>query len=108
MEIHKKQKRNAVRLSAVESGKELGAMYLYLIYNDSHKQPYAFIEDLFVDETERGKGIGSALVKEAVAEAKRRGCYKLIGTSRMAREEVHRFYEKRGLKKYGFEFRMDL
>lgn len=108
MTIQKETKQNAIRLSAHENGEEIGAMYLYLIKNDSHKEPYGCLEDLLVKEGHRKKGIGSALVKEAIAEAKQLGCYKIIATSRMAREEVHRFYEKLGLKKYGYEFRLDL
>ena len=108
MTIQKEQKHNAVRLSAVENGEELGAMYLYLIQNDSHKEPYGLLEDLLVKEEHRKKGVGSALVKEAIAEAKRLKCYKVIGTSRFSRENVHAFYEKLGLKKYGYEFRLDL
>lgn len=108
MEIRKEEKQNAVRISARENGDELGALYLYLIRNDSHKEPYGLLEDLLVKKAHRKKGIGSTLVKEAIEECKRLGCYKIIGTSRMARKEVHRFYEKLGLKKYGYEFRMDL
>lgn len=108
MTIQKEQKQNAIRLSAVESGAELGVMYLYLIRNDSHKEPYGLLEDILVKEEHRKKGIGTALVKEAIAEAKRLGCYKLIGTSRMERENVHAWYEKLGLKKWGYEFRLDL
>ena len=108
MEIRKEQRENAVRLSAMEGTEEIGAMYLYLIRNDSHKEPYAFLEDLLVKEAYRKKGIGSTLVTEAIAEAKRLKCYKIIGTSRLEREHVHQFYEKLGFKKYGFEFRIDL
>lgn len=107
MEIKKEKKQNAIRISVWENGEELGAMYLYLIRNDSHEKPYGFLEDLLVVEEHRKKGIGSLLVKEAIAEAKRLECYKLIGTSRMEREHVHSFYEKLGLKKYGYEFRRD-
>ena len=110
MEIRKKTKQDghAIRLSAVENGEELGAMYLYLIRNDSHKEPYGLLEDLLEKEEHRGKGIGTALIKEAIAEAKRLGCYKLLATSRMERESVHRMYEKLGLKKHGYEFRLNL
>ena len=108
MTVKKEQKQNAIRLSAVENGEELGAMYVYLIYNDSHKEPYGLLEDVLVKEEHRKKGIGTALVKEAIAEAKRLHCYKVIGTSRLSRENVHAWYEKLGLKKHGFEFRMDL
>ncbi len=108
MEIKKETKQNSVRLSAIKNGEELGAMYLHLIRNDSHKEPYGLLEDLLVKEEYRKKGIGSLLVTEAIAEGKRLNCYKIIGTSRLSRAEVHRFYEKLGLKKYGYEFRMDL
>lgn len=110
MEIKKKtiQDGYRIRLSAHEELEELGAMYLYLIRNDSHREPYGLLEDLLVKEEHRKKGIGSALVKEAIEEAKRLGCYKVIGTSRMERENVHAWYEKLGLKKYGYEFRIDL
>lgn len=106
--LKKETKQNAIRLSAHENDEELGAVYLYLIRNDSHKEPYALLEDLLVKEEYRGKGIGSTLVKEAIAEAKRLGCYKILATSRMERENVHRLYEKLGLKKRGYAFRMDL
>ena len=102
-----RQEKYAIRLSMTDGGEELGALYLYLIRNDSHKEPYGLIEDLFVKEAYRKRGVGSALVKEAIREAKRLGSYKVIGTSRLSREEVHRFYKKLGLKKYGFEFRID-
>lgn len=108
MEIKKEKKVSAVRLSAIENGEELGAVYLYLIRNDSRKEPYGLLEDLLVKEKHRKKGIGSALVTAAIAEAKRLGCYKVIGTSRFTRETVHRFYGRLGLKKYGYEFRLDL
>src|SRR3989344_1428739 len=110
MEIRKEsiQNTSAIKLTCWEGDVCIAGMYLYLIKNDSHQEPYALLEDLLVKEEHRKKGIGSLLVKEAIAEAKRLGCYKVIGTSRMARENVHQFYEKLGLKKYGFEFRGDL
>lgn len=108
MKIRKQTKQNAIRISAIEEDAEVGVLYLYLIKNDSHKEPYGLLEDLFVKEPYRKRGVGGALVTEAVEECKRLGCYKVIGTSRMARKEVHRFYERLGLKKYGYEFRIDL
>ena len=108
MQIKKQTNQNAVRLSAHENSEEIGAMYIHFIRNDSHKEPYGLLEDLLVKEEHRKKGIGTALVKEAIEEAKRLGCYKVIGTSRMSRENVHHLYEKLGMKKWGYEFRMDL
>ncbi|TSC57110.1 MAG: GCN5-like N-acetyltransferase [Parcubacteria group bacterium Greene0416_79] len=110
MEIKKETIRNtsAIKFTCWEDGECIAGMQLYLIRNDSHTEPYALLEDLFVKETHRKKGVGSALVKEAREEAKRLNCYKVIGTSRLSREHVHRFYERLGFERYGFEFRFNL
>lgn len=108
MTIRKEQKQNAIRLSAHENGEEMARAYLYLIKNELHKEPYGFLEDVFVEEGHRGQGLGTKIVKAVIAEAKRRGCYKLVCTSQSDRTQVHRFYEKLGMKKYGYEFRLDL
>ena len=101
------QTSKAVKLTVTENGNMLGHAYLYLIHNDLHAAPYGLLEDVFVEEPYRGKGYGTKLVEAAIAEAKKRGCYKLIGTSRKERTEVHAFYDRLGFKNYGLEFRMD-
>lgn len=91
-----------------ENGREIGRCFVFLIKNDLHKEPYALLEDVFVVEEERSKGIGTTLVKKAIELAKEKGCYKILATSRFEREHIHKWYEKLGFKKFGFEFRMDL
>ncbi len=109
MEIHNIEKQSvAIKFIAKENGKEMGRAFLYLIYNDLHAEPYGLLEDVFVDATSRGKGIGNELVLAVIHEAKKRGCYKLIATSRTSRHEIHTWYERLGFKNYGLEFRMDL
>lgn len=109
MRIEKKLKKTeyAIRLSYHEGKKEIGRAYLYILRNDLHKAPFGFLEDVFVEKDRRGAGVGTALVKAAMTEAKRRRCYKLLGTSRASRKDVHRFYKRLGFKKRGFEFRID-
>lgn len=109
MNIQKQEiKSEAVKFEIVDAGKVIGRVYLYLIKNDLHKEPYGYLEDLFVDESHRGSGLGKRLVQTVIEEAKKLGCYKLIGTSRNSRAEVHEFYKKLGFEEYGKEFRMDL
>lgn len=98
----------AVKITAHENGKQIGRLFLYVLKNDLHKEPFGFLEDVFVEEEYRKHGIGSQLVQKAIAEAKTIGCYKLIGNSRMASDKVHAFYERLGFKKHGYEFRIDL
>lgn len=98
----------AIKFEAKTGKKTVGRAYLYIIKNDLYKQAYGLLEDLYVEEAYRSQGIGRSLLLKVISEAKKRKLYKLIGTSRTFRTQVHNFYEKYGFKKYGFEFRMDL
>jgi GNAT superfamily N-acetyltransferase len=97
-----------VKLELKDGKKTVGRVYLYVIKNDLHKKPYGLMEDLYVDESIRGQGLGKKLLELIIAEAKKKKLYKLIGTSRLSRKNVHSFYQKYGFKKYGLEFRLDL
>ncbi len=109
MDIRKEVKKEAfcIKFLAEESGVAVGRAFLYLLYNDLHEEPFALMEDVFVDSEFRGKGIGGQLIDAALAEAKKQGCYKVICTSRNAKEDLHKWYEKKGFVKHGFEFRID-
>jgi GNAT superfamily N-acetyltransferase len=102
------KKFKALKLELFEDKKKVGRVYLYIINNDLHKQSYGYIEDLLINKKFRGKGYGTILLNKAVSEAKKMGLYKLVSTSRTGRAQVHKFYQKNGFKKYGWEFRMDL
>jgi GNAT superfamily N-acetyltransferase len=97
-----------VRFSIQIDDTEVGHAYVYFIKNENKAALVGIMEDVFVEEYSRGKGVGTELVRLVVNEAKKRGCYKLIGTSRYTRPDVHDWYIKLGFKDYGKEFRMDL
>tara|TARA_Y100000310_G_scaffold159115_1_gene158593 strand:+ start:11011 stop:11343 length:333 start_codon:yes stop_codon:yes gene_type:complete len=98
----------AIKITLEDDGSILGRAFIYLIKNDLHEQPYALLEDVFVEEVYRGQGNGQRLVQAAIDKAKELGCYKIIGTSRHSRQAVHEFYTKLGFHDYGKEFRMDI
>lgn len=98
----------AIKITIEEDGKEVGRAFLYILKNDLHPEPSGFMEDVFVEEEFRRQGIGRKLVQAVIAEARARGCYKLLATSRHERPEVHEFYKKFGFRDYGLEFRTDL
>ena len=109
MKIRKtKQVSKALLLEIVDGKKQIGRCYLYLIYNQLHKRPYGFLEDLFINEDYRGQGLGSQLIGLAIAEAKKLRCYKLLATSRFSNKTAHKLYNRFGFKKHGAEFRMEL
>jgi GNAT superfamily N-acetyltransferase len=96
-----------IRFSISGEGREIARAYLYVMTNDLHKAPFGLLEDVYVDESQRGSGLGTTLVKEAIAAAHELGCYKLIATSRTSRPKVHELYERLGFEKHGVEFRMN-
>ena len=104
---HKEISANGIRFSIVKEGIELGHAYLYLLHNDLHTESFGFVEDIFVEENSRGRGYGNLLMKAVLKMAKEKKCYKIICTSRYARERVHAWYEKLGFIDYGKEFRLE-
>lgn len=110
MQLNKEITRDVygVKITAGDGDKVVGTVFLYVLYNSVHVEPFGFLEYVIVDENYRGKGIGSQLVQAVIAEAKARGCYKLVATSRYGKEELHEWYKKIGFKDCGVEFRMDL
>jgi ribosomal protein S18 acetylase RimI-like enzyme len=56
----------------------------------------AWIEDVVVDSSARGRGVGEALTAEALRIAKSRGARTIDLTSRRSRAAAHRLYEKVG------------
>src|SRR6266404_9593347 len=96
-----------VKVTNSLKGKVVGRAYLYVMTNDLHERPFGLLEDVFVEPDHRGGEIGTTLVKRVIAEAKRHHCYKLIATSRHARDRVHALYARLGFTDYGKEFRMD-
>lgn len=96
-----------IKFTITENDREIARAYLYIMHNDLHREPFGLLEDVYVAEDNRGKGLGIKLVKRVIEAAKDRGCYKLIATSRKSRSKVHQLYNKLGFQEYGLEFRMD-
>ncbi len=70
----------------------------------------AWIEDVVVDESVRGQGIGAALNQEALKVARDQGARTVELTSRPSREAANRLYQRLGFKqretnvyRYSFE-----
>jgi glucosamine-phosphate N-acetyltransferase len=63
-----------------------------------------YICDLVVEQEQRSRGVGTALVERAVEIARQRGCRRIELDSGFHRTEAHRFYERRGFEKRAFLF----
>lgn len=107
--VHREERTaRGIRFSIAGADGEVARAYLYIMTNDLHDAPFGLLEDVFVAESERGSGLGTALVAEVIAAAREAGCYKLVATSRASRPKVHELYERLGFENYGVEFRMNL
>lgn len=98
------------RLLVVEvDGRIVGTAVLIVIPNLSHQgRPWAVVENVVVDETERGAGHGEQLMRYALEEARQAGCYKLSLTSSKERPDAHRFYQRLGFRATHEGFRIGL
>jgi GNAT superfamily N-acetyltransferase len=88
------------RLLVVEvDGRLVGTATLVIVPNLSYGgRPHAIVDNVVVDETERGKGYGEALVRRCLEEAREAGCTRLALTTDMRRHDAHRFYERLGFR----------
>jgi ribosomal protein S18 acetylase RimI-like enzyme len=59
----------------------------------------SIIEDVIVDESARGQGLGDALMKRAIEIAREKGASNIALTSNPKRETANRLYVRMGFKK---------
>lgn len=94
---------------AEEAGAVAGTFALLVMDNLGHLgAPSAIIEDVVVDPAWQGGGIGSQMLRFAMAKAAEKGCYKLVLSSNAKRVRAHEFYEKLGFVRHGVSLHVDL
>ena len=90
-------------------GKSIGYVTFYFTYSTFLAKPTLFLEDIFVLEEYRNKGIGGMLFDFCHSEAKRRGCGRLDWLVLTWNKDAIRFYEGRGGKRMDwYPYRLEL
>jgi ribosomal protein S18 acetylase RimI-like enzyme len=79
-----------------DSGTILGSLTLAMFPIPTGRR--AWIEDVVVDEAARGRGVGEALNRAALAHARIAGAVTVDLTSRPSREAANRLYQKLGFQ----------
>jgi len=88
---------NLALMVAVDDARVVGVLQLALIQHVAYRGGrVAQIENVIVDPSERGRGVGEAMMRWAIDEAKRSGCFRVQLTSNKRRERAHRFCERLG------------
>jgi len=94
---------------AEEAGRIVGTWQVtYIPYLSRGGNERAHIEAVRVASDRRGEGIGRAMMRHALDEAKARGCLLAQLTSDRTRPDAHRFYESLGFTASHSGFKMVL
>lgn len=91
-------------------GRVVGTFQLTLVRTLVHRARLrAIVESVHVASALRGRGIGAAMMRRAVEEARRRGAGVVQLTSNRRRTDAHRFYERLGFtaSHVGFKWELD-
>jgi ribosomal protein S18 acetylase RimI-like enzyme len=79
---------------ATDNGEIVGSLTLAMFPTPTGRR--AWIEDVVVDESSRGAGVGEALIGAAISEARRCVARSIDLTSRPDRESANGLYQKLG------------
>lgn len=82
--------------SALREATLLGYLTFYRAFSLFKKSPVLLVENLFVTEAARGRGVGRALIAAAAQEAGRRGFARLELNVRADQAGAQRFYQALG------------
>ena len=75
--------------------KKIVAYGSIVIENKIRGEVAGHIEDIVVDKEVRGKMVGVSLIKELIAIAKKKGCYRI---TLFCKEKLEKFYSRNGFK----------
>ncbi|MEX2204519.1 MAG: GNAT family N-acetyltransferase [Actinomycetota bacterium] len=93
---HLARRETRTLIAQAPNGGVLGFLDMEFRQRLGHPRPQAWVNDLVVTESERGRGIGTALMNEAEDLARGRGCFRMSLETSAWREATHRFYESAG------------
>ena len=93
-------------LVAEQRGQIIGTLDLLIVANLTHDaQPWAVADNLVVDPDLRRRGIGRALMEDALDRAFQAGCYKVELLSHEGGQDAHAFYTALGFTEAAEGFR---
>lgn len=100
-------KQGSMLVARNEEEKIVGMASLYRM--DRLDRTIGRVEDVVVDASTRGQGVGRGLMEGLIEEAKKQGISRLFLTSRPERIEANQLYQKVGFIKYETNpYKMDL
>ena len=97
------------RLYLCEHDGRLAGTFALLIMDNLGEcgAPSGIVEDVVVEPGYQRRGVGRAMMEQALAICRQKGCYKMMLSSNLRRTGAHAFYESLGFEKHGYSFRID-
>ncbi len=90
--------------AAVSGGEVVGTFCILIMNTISDNSKAGVLEDFVVKKSWQRKGIGTKMIKFAIAVCRKKGCYKLALSSNLKRKGAHRFYKSLKFRKHGYSF----
>jgi ribosomal protein S18 acetylase RimI-like enzyme len=87
---------------AFDGENAIGFMQLYPSFSSVSMQRIIILNDLYIDEKWRGRGVGKALIKEAEKIALENGIKKITLSTAQDNVKAQKLYEAEGFLKGGF------
>jgi GNAT superfamily N-acetyltransferase len=81
------------------NGRAAGMVNILFTISTALGERVAILEDMVVSTSSRSSGIGAALIEQAIAEARNRGCKRITLLADASNEAAHRFYQRHGFVK---------
>jgi GNAT superfamily N-acetyltransferase len=97
----------ATRVASAYSGGELIGI-AYVTFNTSVLIPFIVLEDIVVDRSKRGSGIGQAIVEWIFAQARKEGIRRAFLESGKDNHDAHQFFERNGFQQVSIVMMADL
>lgn len=82
---------------AEDGGTVIGMIDMAFIDRPNFLQPHAWVPDLIVTDSDRSRGVGTALLAKAEEVARERGAFSLALESAHWRTRAHDFYLRQGM-----------
>lgn len=96
-------------LVAEVAGSVIGTLTVIVVPNIGHGGcPWAAIENVVVEAPYRNAGIGTKLMESATKLCHDYGCYKVVLSSNLARQQSHAFYRRLGWRQTHIGFSIAL
>ncbi|MBY0278299.1 GNAT family N-acetyltransferase [Candidatus Binatia bacterium] len=89
-----------VLVAGVEGDEIAGVAVLSFLFTLEHGGPAAWLDELYVVDTWRGRGIGERLVEAALGVARARGCVALDLEVEPGHDAATRLYERLGFRRH--------